>query len=99
MRDDLPPRVIPQSDAGSAQPQSSRWFRKSHFTEAQIIGMMKEEADMPTAEVCRRHGQPCDVLQAESQVWLHGGIRGYQAEGTGKRERQAEASAGRHDAR
>ena len=27
------------------------------FTEAQIIGMIKEqEAGMPTAEVCRRHG-------------------------------------------
>ena len=32
-------------------------MRKSRFTEAQIIGMLKEqEAGMPTAEVCRRHG-------------------------------------------
>ena len=32
-------------------------MRKSRFTEAQIIGMTKEqEAGMPTAEVCRRHG-------------------------------------------
>ena len=32
-------------------------MRKSRFTEAQIIGMIKEqEAGMPTAEVCRRHG-------------------------------------------
>lgn len=32
-------------------------MRKSRFTEAQIIGMFKEqEAGMPTAEVCRRHG-------------------------------------------
>ena len=32
-------------------------MRKSRFTEAQIIVMIKEqEADMPTAEVCRRHG-------------------------------------------
>ena len=30
---------------------------KSRFTEAQIIGMIKEqEAGMATAEVCRRHG-------------------------------------------
>lgn len=29
---------------------------KSRFTEAQIIGMIKEQkAGMPTAEVCRRH--------------------------------------------
>jgi len=32
-------------------------MRQSRFTEAQIMGMMKEqEAGMPTAEVCRRHG-------------------------------------------
>lgn len=32
-------------------------MRKSRFTEAQIIGMIKEqEAGMPKAEVCRRHG-------------------------------------------
>jgi len=32
-------------------------MRKSRFTESQIIGMIKEqEAGMPTAEVCRRHG-------------------------------------------
>ncbi|CUH38688.1 Transposase [Jannaschia seosinensis] len=32
-------------------------MRKSCFTEAQIIGMNKEqEAGMATAEVCRRHG-------------------------------------------
>jgi putative transposase len=32
-------------------------MRRSRFTEAPIIGMIKEqEAGMPTAEVCRRHG-------------------------------------------
>ena len=32
-------------------------MRKSRFTEAQIIGMIKEqEAGKPTAEVCRKHG-------------------------------------------
>lgn len=32
-------------------------MRKCLFTEAQIIGIIKEqEAGMPTAEVCRRHG-------------------------------------------
>ena len=32
-------------------------MRKSRFTEAQIIGMIKEqEAGMPTAEVCQKHG-------------------------------------------
>ena len=32
-------------------------MRKSRFTEAQIIGMIKEqEAGLSTAEVCRKHG-------------------------------------------
>ena len=32
-------------------------MRKSRFTEAQIIGMIKgQEAGMPTAELCRKHG-------------------------------------------
>lgn len=32
-------------------------MRKSRFTEAQIIGMIKkQEAGMASAEVCRRHG-------------------------------------------
>ena len=32
-------------------------MRKSHFTEAQIIGMIKEqEAGLPAAELCRKHG-------------------------------------------
>jgi len=32
-------------------------MRQSHFTEAQIIEMIKEqEAGMPTAEVCRKDG-------------------------------------------
>ena len=32
-------------------------MRKSRFSETQIIGMIKEqEAGMPTADVCRKHG-------------------------------------------
>ena len=32
-------------------------MRKSRFTEAQIIGMIKEqEAGLPTSELCRQHG-------------------------------------------
>ncbi len=35
-------------------------MRKSRFTEARIIWMIKEqEVGMPTAEVCRRHGLSC----------------------------------------
>ena len=31
-------------------------MRKSRFTEAQIIGMIKEqEAGLPTVDVCRKH--------------------------------------------
>lgn len=32
-------------------------MRKSRFTEAQIIGMIKEqESGLPTSELCRKHG-------------------------------------------
>ena len=32
-------------------------MRKSRFTEAQIIGMIKDqEAGLPVADLCRRHG-------------------------------------------
>jgi len=32
-------------------------MRKSRFTEAQIIGMIKEqEAGLPTSDLCRKHG-------------------------------------------
>ncbi len=32
-------------------------MKRSRFTEEQIIGLLKEqEAGMPTAEVCRKHG-------------------------------------------
>ncbi len=32
-------------------------MRKSRFTEAHIVGMIKEqEAELPTAELCRKHG-------------------------------------------
>ena len=32
-------------------------MRKSRFTDAQLIGMIKEqEAGLPTAELCRKHG-------------------------------------------
>ena len=32
-------------------------MRKSRFTKAQIIGMIKEhEAGLPTSELCRKHG-------------------------------------------
>lgn len=44
-------------------------MRKSRFTEAQIIGMIKEqEAGMPTTEVCRRHGlSPATFYKLKSE--------------------------------
>ena len=50
-------RKFPHDDVESAQPEGADDMRKSRFTEAQIIGMIKEqEAGLPTAELCRKHG-------------------------------------------
>lgn len=47
-------------------------MRKSRFTEAQIIGMIKEqEAGLPTAELCRKHGfSPATFYKLKAK---HGG--------------------------
>ena len=46
-------------------------MRKSRFTETQIIGMIKEqEAGMPTAEVCRKHG----LSQGTFYKYKYGGM-------------------------
>lgn len=44
-------------------------MRMSRFTEAQIIGMIKEqEAGMPTTEVCRRHRRTFATVAIEAGV-------------------------------
>ncbi len=46
-------------------------MRKSRFSEAQIIGMIKEqEAGMPTADVCRKHSlsQGCSTSSNRSMA-------------------------------
>lgn len=51
------PQNFPQSDVKSAQPEGADDTRKGSFTDAQIIGMIKaQEAGLPTAELCRKHG-------------------------------------------
>jgi len=48
-------------------------MRKGRFTEAQIIGMIKEqEAGFPTAELCRKHGlSPATFYKLKAK---HGGM-------------------------
>lgn len=54
---DLHPPKIPHINVELAQPLKNKQMRDRRFTEAQIIGMIKEhEAGRPTAEVCRGHG-------------------------------------------
>ena len=73
---------------------------KNRFTEAQIIGILKEaEAGMKVAEVCRKYG----ISDATYYNWKakFGGMSGIgcaAAEDPGSRERQAQAVAGRDDA-
>ncbi len=45
-------------------------MRKSRFSEEQIIGMLKEqEAGLPTAEVCRKHGlSPATFYKAPNYI-------------------------------
>jgi hypothetical protein len=55
---DLPPHwKFPRHDLESAQPEGADEMRKSRFTDAQFIAMIKEqEAGLPTSELCRKHG-------------------------------------------
>ena len=50
-------------------------MRKSRFTEAQIIGMIKEqEAGLPPVEVCRKHGLSTATfykLKAKHGAWRY----------------------------
>lgn len=53
-------------------------MRKSRFPEAQIIGMFKEQ-ESPDADgggVPPAWPEPGDLLQAEVQIWRHGGVGG-----------------------
>ena len=74
-------------------------MRKSRFTEAQIIGMIKEqEAGMATAELCRKHGfSPASFCKLKAK---YGGMelsddRHWNAIGRSDNGDTAEAARGR----
>ncbi|CUJ83344.1 Transposase [Ruegeria denitrificans] len=67
-------------------------MRKSRFTDTQIIGMIKEqEAGMPTAEVCRKHGLSQGTFYKDDTIgiqlrssplslWLQRSTSGYETQ-------------------
>jgi putative transposase len=87
-------------------------MKQSRFTEAQIIGILKEqESGSPSAEVCRKHGissatfykykarfSGLDVSEAQRLKALDRAIARHWFEGNGEGERQAEEAPGRGDA-
>jgi putative transposase len=74
---------------------------KKRFTEEQIIGVLKEaETGLKLAELCRKHG----IEEATYYNWKakYGGMTVFRSaapEGAGAGEQQAQAPAGRIDAR
>ena len=74
-------------------------MKRSRFSEAQIIGILKEhQAGMSAPDLCRKHGiSDATFLQLATQVRRHGSGRREAAEGARGREREAEEDAGRAD--
>lgn len=58
-------------------------MKKSGFTEAQIMGVLRQaESGLPVPELCREAwDQQRDVLQMAREVWRHGCIHGEPDEG------------------
>ena len=75
-------------------------MRKSRYSEAQIVGILKEpQAGLGAAELCRKYGiSERDVLQVALEVRRAGGVGGETATEPGGGERQAEAAVGGGDA-
>ena len=76
-------------------------MKRGRFTEEQIIAVLREqEAGVPTAEVCRKHGvSSATFYKWKAKYRRSGGVRRQAAAGAGGRERAAEADAGRCHAR
>ncbi|MFO1143237.1 MAG: hypothetical protein U1E59_12750 [Amaricoccus sp.] len=75
-------------------------MKKSRFTEAQIIGALREQqAGGTTNEVCvAGTDQPAGLLSVEGEVWRARGVGRAEAEGAGGREPAAQEAPGGVDA-
>jgi len=70
-------------------------MKKSQYTEEQIIGILKHEVGVKTADLCREHGISAATFYAwKSKFGGHGGQRSAAAEGDGRQEPPSEAAGG-----
>jgi putative transposase len=71
---DVLPRKLGQEEVES-EPEGDGRMKRSRDTEEQIIGILKEqEAGMPVAELCRKHGMSEATFYNWKSKYKYGGL-------------------------
>lgn len=75
-------RVVCSDEDVRLAPSEGPEMKRTRFTEEQIIAILKEqEAGVPVADLCRKHGVSNASIY-KGQVWRHGCQRGPATEGS-----------------